>query len=103
MRRAWRANSPSNLVPKTTCNFVSFIVLTMENDNDSDDDSSLEEMRSRCCQHATRKFFDGSLSLFFNEGDDEQEEEEQQSYEDPSPRTREIKWFHERLDWGLHL
>ena len=41
--------------------------------------------------------------FFFNEGDDEQEEEEQQSYEDPSPRTREIKWFHEHLDWSLHL
>jgi hypothetical protein len=81
MRRARRLNSPSNLVPKKTCIFASFIVLMMENDNDSDDDSSLEEMRSRRC-HRARKFIDGSLSLFFNEGDDEQEEEEQQSYEE---------------------
>ena len=65
----------------------------MENGDDSND-SSIEEMRRRC-RHA-RKFIDGSLSNFFNEED--------KSNEDlVLPRTREVKWIHQRLVWSSHL
>jgi hypothetical protein len=69
----------------------------MENGDDSND-SSIEEMRRRC-RHA-RKFIDGSLSNFFDDKDKEEEEEE--SNEDLSPRTREVKWIHQRLVWSSH-
>jgi hypothetical protein len=75
----------------------------LENGDDSDD-SSIEEMRRRC-RHA-RKFIDGSLSNFFDEEDkeeEEEEEEEEESNEDLSPRTREVKWIHQRLVWSSHL
>jgi DDE superfamily endonuclease len=65
----------------------------MENGDDSDD-SSIEEMRRRC-RHA-RKFIDGSLSNFFDEEDESNEDL-------VLPRTREVKWIHQRLVWSSHL
>jgi hypothetical protein len=94
--RANPYSSSNPLNPLESYNFA--YLLTMENYNDSDD-TSFEDL-NRVCRHA-RKFIDGSLPFFFNE--EAEEEEEQQNHEDPSPRTREVKWIHQRLVWSSHL